>query len=65
MKKFRDVKKKKKTGKFPRISEISRKIFTTLFNPFLVDVPFLYPLKTSEKSNNADVFRGYRNGTLA
>ena len=57
-------KKKQKTKK-TRISEISRKIFTTLFNPFLVDVPFLYPLKTSEKSNNADVFRGYRNGTLA
>ena len=33
-----------------------------LFNPFLVNVPILYPLKTPE---NLWVFRGYKMGTLA
>ena len=34
-------------------------------NPFHVHIPFLYPLKTSENLKFSDVFRGYRNGTLA
>ena len=34
-------------------------------NHFHVNVLFLYPLKTSENQRFPDVFRGYRNGTLA
>ena len=34
------------------------------FAPFHANVPFLYPLKTSENQRFFDVFRGYRNGTL-
>ena len=30
----------------------------------MVNVPFLYPLETSENQGFSDVFRGYRNGTL-
>ena len=33
-------------------------------NPFLVNVPLLYTLKTSENLQFSDVFRVYRNGTL-
>ena len=36
-----------------------------LINPFQANVPFLYPLKTSENLWFSDVFRGYRKGTLA
>ena len=35
------------------------------FNLFQANVPFLYPLKTSENRRLSNVFRGYRNGTLA
>ena len=35
------------------------------FNPFQANVPFLYPLKTSENLWFSEVFRGYRKGTLA
>ena len=35
------------------------------FNPFHANVPFLYPLKTSENQRFSDMFRGYRNGTPA
>ena len=34
-------------------------------NPFHADVIFLYPLKTSENLWFSDVFREYRNGTIA
>ena len=34
------------------------------FNPFSTNFPLLYPLKTSEKLQFSDVFRGYRSGTL-
>ena len=34
-------------------------------NLFHVNVPFLYPLKTSENLWFSDVFSGYKNGTLA
>ena len=34
-------------------------------NPFQVNVYFLYPLKTSEKLQFSDVFKGCRKGTLA
>ena len=37
----------------------------TLLNPFQANVPFLYPLKTSENLWFSDVSRGYRKGTLA
>ena len=40
---------------------------TTIFksiNPFHANVPFLYPLKTSENKMFSDVFRGCRNGAL-
>ena len=33
-------------------------------NPFLANVPLLYPLKTSENLRLSDVSRGYRSGTL-
>ena len=33
-------------------------------NPFLVNVLFLHPLKTSENLWFSNIFRGYRNGTL-
>ena len=33
-------------------------------NPFLANVPFPYPLKTSENQGFSDVFRVYRNGVL-
>ena len=42
---------------------ISDKNFTV--NSFQVNVPFLYPLKTSENQKFSDVSRGYRNGTLS
>ena len=29
------------------------------------NVPFLYPLKMSENQRFSDIFRGYKNGTLA
>ena len=35
-----------------------------MFNPFLTNVPLLYPLKTSENLRFSDDFRGYRRGTL-
>ena len=35
------------------------------FNPIHANVLFLYPLKTSENQSFSDVFRGYRNVTLA
>ena len=34
------------------------------FNPFLSNVTFLYPLKTSENHRFSEVFREYRNVTL-
>ena len=34
-------------------------------NPFHVNVPFLYPLKTSENPEFSDAFRGYKYGTFA
>ena len=34
------------------------------FNPFHVNVLFLYPLKTSENHRFSDIFRGLRIGTL-
>ena len=34
-------------------------------NLFHANVPFLYPLKTSENQGFSEVFRGYGNGTLA
>ena len=34
-------------------------------NPFSVNVPILYPLKTPENQKFFGVFRGYKMGTLA
>ena len=34
-------------------------------NPFLVNVPILYPLKRPENQRFSGVFRGYKMGTLA
>ena len=34
-------------------------------NPFLNNVPILYPLKTPENQRFSGVFRGYKMGTLA
>ena len=36
-----------------------------LFNPFLANIPILYPLKTSENQRFSGVFRDYKMGTLA
>ena len=38
---------------------------TQMFYPFHANVPFLYSLNTSENLCFSEVFRGYRNGTLA
>ena len=35
------------------------------FNPFLINVPILHPLKTTENFRFSSVFRGYKIGTLA
>ena len=35
------------------------------FNPFLTNVPILYPLKTPENQRFSGVFRGYKMETLA
>ena len=40
-------------------------IAVLVFNPFHANVPFLYPLETSENMGFPKVFRGYRYGTLA
>ena len=40
-------------------------VFLAVISPFYPNVPFLYPLKTSENQSFFDVFRGYGNGTLA
>ena len=39
--------------------------YNSNFNPFQPNVPFLFPLKTSENLWFSNIFRGYRNGTLA
>ena len=36
-----------------------------MLNPFLANVPILYPLKTPENQKFSGVFRGYKMGTLA
>ena len=35
------------------------------FNLFRANVPFLYPLKSSQNQSFSDVFKGYRKGALA
>ena len=34
-------------------------------NPFLANVPILYPLKTPENQRFSGAFRGYKMGTMA
>ena len=41
------------------------KINKSCFNPFLANVPILYPLKTPENQRFSGVFRGYKMKTLA
>ena len=36
-----------------------------LINPIHANIPFLYPLKTSENFWFSDAFSGYRNGNIA
>ena len=36
-------------------------MITRYIDTFQVDVPFLYPLKTSEKHSSSNVFWGYKN----
>ena len=43
------------------LSSVQLKSFFPKINPFHVNVPFLYHLKTSENLWSSDVFRGYRN----
>ena len=38
---------------------------TLRLNPFLANVPILYPLKTPENQRFSDIFTGYKLGTLA
>lgn len=42
----------------------SIKLSKWLINPFSVNVPLLYPVKTSENPRVFDVFRGCTRGTL-
>ena len=55
-------------GYFEIVVNLRKKVLSQssfhLINPFYANVPFLYPLKTSENLWFSDVFRGYRNGTL-
>ena len=44
--------------------KVLRRKFATLINPFSINVPFLYPLETSENLRYSEVFRRYRSGTL-
>ena len=39
--------------------------FTSNINPFLTNIPLLYPRKTSKNLRFSDVFREYRSGTVA
>ena len=43
----------------------TKKLVILEFNPFQINVSFLYPPKTSENQRFADVLEGYRKGTLA
>ena len=47
------------------VSVINRNIFRRIVNPFLANVPILYPLKTPENLWFSGVFKGYKMGTLA
>ena len=42
----------------------SIKLSKWLINPFSINVPLLYPLKTSENPRVSDIFRGYTRGAL-
>ena len=44
--------------------KVLRRKFVTMINPFSINVPFLYPLETSENLRYSEVFRRYRSGTL-
>ena len=44
-------------------SAVSKFLHVSL-NPFSINVPLLYPLKTLENLRFSDVFRGYRSGRL-
>ena len=49
----------------PKWYKITQSITYEIFNPFRANIPFLYPLKNSEHLWFSDIFRGYKNGTLA
>ena len=42
-----------------------KNITEELINPFLANVPILYPLKTPENQRFSGVFRGYKSTALA
>ena len=44
--------------------EIQNEIIDGILNPFLTNVPLLYPLKISENRVSSYAFRGYRGVTL-
>ena len=48
--------------KFPEVTQFYITARSIRINPFHTNVPFLYPLKTSENLWFFDVFRGYRYG---
>ena len=52
-------------GVFRALPHIYDETFAKKINPLQANVPFLYPLKTSENQKFSDIFRGYRKGTLA
>ena len=52
-------------GRFQALSEIKIDDESKDNNLFQANALFLYPLKTSENQRFSDVFRGYRNRTLA
>ena len=45
------------------LKDTRNKLNTLEINPFSINVPLLYPLKT-ENRRFSDVFRGYRNETV-
>ena len=45
-------------------SGFSQRCYWRTLNPFWPNVPFSYPLKTSENQTFSDVFRGSKNAAL-
>ena len=55
----------KQVSTYPHSKLLQIPDYSNVFNPFYTIAPFLCPLKMSGNQGFSDVFRGYRNGTLA